>query len=86
MWSRTRRPRAGRTHLGAESGRDRHHRRLGKGLEHYRALLDSPAVQALPAVKENRIVVVPAWQAFLPTDRVFLGLEVIAKALHPEAF
>lgn len=58
----------------------------GKGLEHYRALLDSPAVQALPAVKENRIVVVPAWQAFLPTDRVFLGLEAIAKALHPEAF
>ncbi len=58
----------------------------GKGLENYRTLLDSPAIQSLPAVKENRVVVIPAWQAFLPTDRVFVGLEAIAKALHPEAF
>ncbi len=58
----------------------------GKGTEHYRSILESPAVQSLPAVKENRIVIVAAWQAFLPTDRVFVGLEVIAKALHPEAF
>jgi iron complex transport system substrate-binding protein len=58
----------------------------GKGLENYRGILDSPAVQALPAVKNNRIVILPAWQAFLPTDKVWVGLEALAKALHPEAF
>jgi iron complex transport system substrate-binding protein len=58
----------------------------GKGLENYRSILDAPAMQALPAVKNNRIIVLPAWQAFLPTDQVWVGLEALAKALHPEAF
>lgn len=55
----------------------------GKGLANYRALLDSPGVRELPAVRDNRIVVLPAWQVFLPTDRVGVGLESIARALHP---
>ncbi|WP_322819546.1 ABC transporter substrate-binding protein [Tepidiforma sp.] len=57
----------------------------GKGLTNYRALLDSPGVRELPAVRDNRIIVLPAWQIFLPTDRVGAGVESLARALHPGA-
>jgi iron complex transport system substrate-binding protein len=59
----------------------------GKGRDSYRSLLDNPAVAELTAVREDRVMLLPARTSY-GVGGVHLadGLEEIARWLHPEAF